>query len=125
MVDIRSFSTELQLGKDGIWYSTDTENISYPPDGNEACFAIEDNSFWFRHRNNCIVSIENTFPPPQKNNKTIFDIGGGNGFVSLGIANAGFDVVLVEPASAIWRTASWTASLNLWSRDNVIGVESD
>lgn len=95
MADIKSISTGLKLGKDGIWYSKDTERISYPSDGNEACFAIEDNSFWFRHRNNCIVSIVSSFP--SNNKKTIFDIGGGNGFVSLGLINAGFDVVLVEP----------------------------
>ena len=95
MADIQSISTGLKLSEDGIWYSTDTENISYPSDGNEACFAIEDNSFWFRHRNNCIVSIVKLYPP--KNNETIFDIGGGSGFVSLGLAQAGFDVALVEP----------------------------
>ena len=97
MADIQSISTGLKLSEDGIWYSIDTENISYPSDGNEACFAIEDNSFWFRHRNNCIISVVNAYPP--KNNETIFDIGGGNGFVSFGLANAGFDVVLVEPGA--------------------------
>ena len=98
MADIRSISTGLKLGEDGIWYSTDSENISYPSDGNEACFAIEDNSFWFRHRNNCIVAIVNAFPPNI--NETIFDIGGGNGIVSLALANAGFNVALVDPGVA-------------------------
>ena len=97
-MDIQSISTGLKLGEDGIWYSIDTEKISYPLDGNEACFAIEENSFWFRHRNKCIVSIVNAYPP--NNNETIFDIGGGNGFVSFGLANAGFDVALVEPGVA-------------------------
>jgi len=98
MADIQSVSTGLKLGKDGIWSSTDIENISYPSDGNEAFFAIEDHSFWFRHRNNCIVSVVNAYPP--KNNETIFDIGGGNGFVSFALANAGFDVALVEPGAS-------------------------
>ncbi len=95
MVDIQSISTGLQLGNDGIWYSSNTEDISYPSDGNDACFAIEENSFWFKHRNNCIASVVKSYPP--KSNGTIFDIGGGNGFVSLGLANSGFNVVLVEP----------------------------
>lgn len=95
MVDIQSISTGLKLGDDGIWYSFDNQNISYPSDGNENCFAVEDGSFWFRHRNACIASIVKSYPP--EDNGTIFDIGGGNGFVSLGLANAGFDVVLVEP----------------------------
>jgi SAM-dependent methyltransferase len=41
------------------------------------------------------VSAVNAFPPPD--NGTIFDIGGGNGFVSLALSNAGFNVALVEP----------------------------
>ena len=32
-----------------------------------------------------------------EDNGTIFDIGGGNGFASSNLANAGFDVILVEP----------------------------
>lgn len=95
MIDIPAISTKLKLREDGIWYNSDNQNISYPIDGNEICFAIEDNSLWFRHRNNCIVSVVSSYPP--ENNGTIFDIGGANGFVSLGLSNAGFDVVLVEP----------------------------
>ncbi|MFT6987793.1 MAG: SAM-dependent methyltransferase [Psychromonas sp.] len=95
VIDIKSISTGLELGHDGIWYSAETKNLSYPSDGNEACFAVEDNSFWFRHRNDCIASVVKSYPP--ENNGTIFDIGGGNGFVSLGLANAGFNVALLEP----------------------------
>ena len=85
MVDIQSISTGLRLAEDGIWYSSENQDVSYPPDGNEACFAIEDGSFWFKHRNSCIASIVRNFPP--ENEGTIFDIGGGNGYVSLGLAN--------------------------------------
>lgn len=95
MLDMQLISTGLQLGDDGIWYSTDIENISYPSEGNNSCFDIEENSFWFRHRNNCIASVVKSYPP--ENNGTIFDIGGGNGFVSLGLSNSGFNVALVEP----------------------------
>ncbi len=97
MTDIHSINTGLDLGDDGIWYSKDSDNISYPLDGNEACFTLEDSSFWFRHRNNCIVSIVNSYPPNKS--ETIFDIGGGNGFVSLALSNSGFEVALVEPGT--------------------------
>ena len=95
MVDIPSISLGLELGDDGIWYSSDHENLSYPSGGNEYCFAVEDGSFWFRHRNECIASVVASFPPDGDG--TIFDIGGGNGLVSLRLAEAGFDVALVEP----------------------------
>lgn len=98
MIDIQSISTGLSLGEDGIWYSNSTQDIFYPADGNDVCFAIEDRSFWFRHRNSCILSVVRSYPP--KDNGTIFDVGGGNGFVSSALAASGFDVALVEPGRA-------------------------
>lgn len=95
MIDISKISSKLFKGEDGIWYSEEKESVSYPCDGNDSLLDIEEESYWFRHRNNCITTIVNKFPP--ENNKTIFDIGGGNGFVSLGLMKSGYDVVLVEP----------------------------
>ncbi len=95
MADIPSISSNLRLGQDGIWYASDTEDLSYPQQGHDACYAVEDSSFWFNHRNRCIASIVKSFPPVDDG--TIFDIGGGNGFVSQGLADAGFQVALVEP----------------------------
>lgn len=95
MDEIHHLSTSLKKATDGIWYSSEEEAISYPADGNESCFALEEHSFWFKHRNACIAEVVSAFPP--RDNGAIFDIGGGNGFVSFGLANAGFEVVLVEP----------------------------
>lgn len=95
MIDLQKISSEIKQGPDRIWYSTITNEISYPSDGNQRLFEIENNSFWFRHRNQCILSVVEQFPP--LNNGTIFDIGGGNGFVSKALDSAGFDVTLVEP----------------------------
>lgn len=65
------------------------------------CFAIEDSSFWFRHRNNCILYALKSFPPRG----TFFDIGGGNGYVARAIQDAGIEVVLVEPGAVGARNA--------------------
>ena len=62
---------------DDIWYSKGRLNISYPKDGNSNCLQIEENSFWFKHRNSMILDIIKTFRQDY-----IFDIGGGNGFVT-------------------------------------------
>lgn len=83
------------LAPDGIWYAPHQDVLSYPATGNEECFELEDSSFWFRHRNACIEAAVRQFPPQP--GESIFDIGGGNGFVSLGLFRAGFDVVVVEP----------------------------
>lgn len=91
------------MSLDHIWYGNVTEPISYPSEGNEACFGIEDRSFWFQHRNACIVELVKMFPP--RGSGPIFDVGGGNGFVAKGLVDAGWDVVLVEPGSGGARNA--------------------
>lgn len=60
-------------------------------------------SFWFQHRNACIIELVKRFLPRGKG--PIFDVGGGNGFVAKGLVDAGWDVVLVEPGSAGARNA--------------------
>ena len=94
-VDITSYSSSLSLKKNRIYYADSSESISYPDDGNDNCFEVEECSFWFRHRNNCIIEMIKNFRSPTDG--PIFDVGGGNGFVTSGLIDAGFDVVLVEP----------------------------
>lgn len=77
--------------------------VSYPSEGNDLCFEIEDDSFWFRHRNACIAALVKAFPP--RGSGPIFDIGGGNGFVAKGLMDSGWDVVLVEPGPTGARNA--------------------
>ncbi len=72
------------------------ETISFPEDGHANCLELEDNSFWFRHRNQVIIEVMRQHPPSGP----VYDVGGGNGYVSLGLQNAGFPVVLVEPGVA-------------------------
>jgi hypothetical protein len=79
--------------KNGIWVTEKQSSISYPEEGNDRYFQIENESFWFRHRNNCIISLARDF----KIKEPFFDIGGGNGFVSRGMQQAGFEVILLEP----------------------------
>jgi SAM-dependent methyltransferase len=101
--DVSTLASGLKLGDDGIWYAADQEAVSYPSKGNDQCFEIEDNSFWFQHRNACIVELVKRFPP--RGNGPIFDVGGGNGFVAKGLMDSGWGVVLVEPGPAGARNA--------------------
>ncbi|HEX3866389.1 MAG TPA: hypothetical protein VHV78_06525, partial [Gemmatimonadaceae bacterium] len=91
--DVRRFATKLSRGPDSIWIGDDSTKLSYPDHGNQMCFQVEDTSFWFRHRNRCIVEMLRRLPPSG----TVFDVGGGNGFVTAGLLKAGFDSILVEP----------------------------
>ncbi len=91
---IKNFAKEL-IKQDGIWYSEKTSRISYPESGNQDCFELEENSFWFKHRNNCIIQCVKKYCP----NEIFFDIGGGNGFVTKALENNNIETVLVEPGA--------------------------
>lgn len=93
MIDIAEISTHLVLLDSGIWSSERRQEVSYPADGNAVCFGIEENSFWYKHRNECIAAIVERYPPKG----AIFDIGGGNGIVAVKLKGLGIEVCVVEP----------------------------
>jgi 2-polyprenyl-3-methyl-5-hydroxy-6-metoxy-1,4-benzoquinol methylase len=76
-----------------IWRSERAAPVAYPEGDHATCFALEDSSFWFRHRNRCILAAVTRTPPGG----FILDVGGGNGFVSRALIDAGFPSVLLEP----------------------------
>ncbi len=94
-------SPSLRQDEQGIWIAEKQEKLSYPDDGNESCFLVEDRSFWFQHRNNCIIAMIKQFPPDG----TILDVGGGNGFVTKRLLDEGFSAVLLEPGLTGARNA--------------------
>ena len=83
----------IKKAENGIYYSKSESIISYPEEGNDNCLQIEEDSFWFKHRNNIIANSVRKHSP----NKTFFDIGGGNGFVAKRLQNDGIKTVLIEP----------------------------
>jgi len=95
MVDFSRIASNLEQSENGIWVASSQRGVSYPEDGNETRFAIEDASYWFNHRNNVITHLVSRFSPST----VFFDIGGGNGCVSNALQSAGNEVVLVEPGS--------------------------
>jgi SAM-dependent methyltransferase len=95
-MDVESLSDALHLDPDtGIWRASAAPKVSYPDDHNAACFLIEDDSFWFGHRNRCIAAAVRRFPPSG----FILDVGGGNGYVARGLMDAGYETVLLEPGA--------------------------
>jgi SAM-dependent methyltransferase len=98
---LREIAPNLELGPDGWWSSRTVSDVSYPEEGNALCFAVEDSSFWFGHRNRCILEVMKLFPPAG----VVFDVGGGNGYVARAIQESGSEVVLVEPGLAGVRNA--------------------
>lgn len=81
----------------GIYTDKDQGNnngLSYNPEGHANCFAVEDNSFWFNHRNNIISNCLDNY---LEKDSLFLDVGGGNGFVSKHLHNNGYNPVLLEP----------------------------
>lgn len=91
--DVGKLAPELERAGDGIWFARTDAPVSYPDNGNAACLQLEDRSFWFRHRNRCIVAVVRRFAPQG----VLLDIGGGNGYVSKGLKEAGISCMLIEP----------------------------
>lgn len=98
---LSDYSDGLRRGSDGIWRGDGSAGVSYPSSGNEDCSAIEDGSFWFEHRNRVIGELVAQFPPLG----TLFDVGGGNGFVAQALQERGHRVVVVEPGEVGARNA--------------------
>jgi SAM-dependent methyltransferase len=92
-LQIKDLSNHLKY-QDGVWYASNAKPISYPNDGNQLCRQVEESSWWFKHRNNCIAAaIQNA----SFANKAILDVGGGNGFVSIYLKTLGFNPYLINP----------------------------
>jgi SAM-dependent methyltransferase len=93
-MDIAALSDALTFdAATGIWSSARTARVAYPEGDNATCFSLEDSSFWFRHRNRCILAAVTKYRPSG----FILDVGGGNGFVARALIDAGFETVLLEP----------------------------
>lgn len=81
--------------KNGIWFSERNVSISYPEDHHDMCFEVEEVSFWFKHRNKCIIQIIQNFPPLAN---IIIEVGAGNGFVSNAMKKElNIKTVMIEP----------------------------
>lgn len=94
--DLSTIAPGLKLVSPGFWRADGTEPVSYPAEGNAQCLAVEDHSFWFRHRNAVIKDLVATFPPDGP----ILDVGGGNGYVARGLESAGYSCIVLEPSAS-------------------------
>lgn len=78
----------------GFWVAVPDRHVSYPDGYHDFHYPLEDQSFWYRHRNRIILEAVRAFPPTGG---PIADVGGGNGYVARGLERAGFLTVMIEP----------------------------
>jgi len=96
LIDLGAIADGIVRMPSGIWETRggSADRISYPEEGSDLCFSVEESSFWFLHRNAVIAAAVKRFPPRG----AVFDIGGGNGVVANALKNIGCEVVLIEPS---------------------------
>ena len=80
---------------DRLWGVDADVPVSYPLEAHAPIAAIEESSFWFRHRNNIIQTVVRNHPPSGP----IVDVGGGNGSVALALKRCGLSTIVVEPGN--------------------------
>lgn len=91
--ELKKISKRLIKNKLGIYHLPSKTEISYPLDGHQSCYQIEEKSFWFQHRNNVISEAVKKY----NNENILFDVGGGNGFVSKRLQDDGLNTYIIEP----------------------------
>jgi SAM-dependent methyltransferase len=93
MIDLTGLVSNVHQ-RNGIWFCDERIDVSYPKNGNEKYFTIEDKSYWYTHRNRCILACVNQY---ARENALFADIGSGNGFVSMALKNNGLEMLPIEP----------------------------
>ncbi|MDB4973949.1 MAG: hypothetical protein JWN48_2290 [Myxococcaceae bacterium] len=94
-------ATGLRAVDDGLWSAASTAQSAFSAAAHDGCFETEPDSFWFEHRNRCIVELVRRYRPAG----AILDVGGGNGYVTQGLREAGFDALVLEPGAGGARNA--------------------
>lgn len=92
-MNLEEIASNIKRSENGIYYSKTDSEIHYPEEGNQHCLQIEQDSFWFNHRNNIIAASVKKYSA----NSIFFDIGGGNGFVAKRLQDENIKTVLIEP----------------------------
>lgn len=79
-----------------IYIYNSAVKTKFSDEAQEHLFAIESNSWWFKHRANVIHNIFKKY----MDNKLTIDIGGGNGFTTKYLQDNGVETCLLEPTYA-------------------------
>jgi len=92
--NIKEISDNLVEINPGLWSVNNLkEKISYPESNHQIQKDFQQNSFWYKHRSNCIKKLIQKFP-----SNTILDIGGSNGQLTLELQEI-TNAILMEPGA--------------------------
>ncbi len=95
MKNLEIIIAEFNVVPEGYYSNHGNELLSYPAEGYDFCFAIEDDSYWFQHRNHIIKNFVGRY----KLEGSFADVGGGNGVVTKALeGQENLLPILIEPA---------------------------
>jgi len=83
----------LPTGSDGVRVVDETVDINYPDEGLAHLGLDGGRGYWFDHRARSVVDVLAAATPVR----TLWDVGAGAGSMSVRLAQAGYEVVSVEP----------------------------
>lgn len=101
LVDLEAISGGLTEAEPGFWVGPETVGLHYDSARSLHWREAEDDSGWHRHRAGVVADTVRAFPAGG----TVFDVGGGNGYLCRALVEAGVPAVLVEPVDEAVRTA--------------------
>lgn len=78
------------------------QSTAYTDSRQQKYYELEDRSWWYQHRKKIFLILADRF---FEKTQEILDIGGGNGFNTKALQNAGYDVTLVEPTDKACKNA--------------------
>lgn len=87
---------------DGVMHCGSSPMLDYPEEARDYFAALEERSFWFRHRNQALQLMLERYC----SEKTIWDVGAGNGYQSAWFQAAGYRMIALEPSMAGCRHAA-------------------
>lgn len=115
MFGMLQIADNLNLSPEGIWVAPKPADFAFLPYDKTDWVQVQQNSFWYQHRNNCLKELLKNFPPSG----VLLEVGAGDGFVSLGLQQSGIRVVAIEPDIKQARNAK------LRGVENVISAKVD
>jgi len=98
---MKQFADNIFLSNDGIWNAAKHDDLKFIENDETDWLLIEQTSFWYAHRNRCYKEFLKLFPPKGM----LFEIGAGNGSVSIALQEGGFSIVAIEPTVKLARHA--------------------
>jgi SAM-dependent methyltransferase len=78
----------------GVWIVDAAVTNAFPEEGIEAFAAVDEHSFWFRHRNLVIADRLSRHDPPGT---VVLEVGSGSGVVGSFLETQGYTAICVEP----------------------------